>query len=70
MLKLNWILIPQENEKNNIDTFEKLTDKIHETFFFRINQDLLINFISSKRIEEYAKDINDLKNNFGSILKD
>ena len=59
-----------KNEKNNIDTFEKLTDKIYETFFFRINQDLLINFISSKRIEEYAKDINDLKNNFGSILKD
>ena len=59
-----------KKEKNNIDSFEKLSNKIHETFFFRINEDLLINFISSKRIEEYAKDLNDLKNNFGSILKD
>ena len=59
-----------KNEKNNIDTFDKLSDKIDEIFNFRINQDLLINFISSKRIHEHVKDIEDLKVNFGSILKD
>lgn len=59
-----------KNEKNNIDTFDKLCDKIDEIFNFRINQDLLINFISSKRIHEHVKDIEDLKVNFGSILKD
>lgn len=54
---------------NLIEDFNELRYRLLNEIGIRINSDIYINFLALNRVQEHYEDINELKSNIGTILK-
>ena len=54
---------------NSIEDFNELRYRLLNEIGIRINSDIYINFLALNRVQEHYEDINELKSNIGTILK-
>ena len=54
---------------NQILNFEELRLKISDELGLEINSEIYINFLAFMRIKEHFKDIDNLRNSLGTVLK-
>ena len=53
----------------SIEDFDELSLRVFDEIGIKIKSDIYINFLALLRMKEHLDDINDLKNNIGTILK-